>query len=247
MCPSETTDAPEQPMSSNHREFSIGQSNQGCTISAFEFAGGDRPILILAAIHGDEPKSARLANALIETLGNRKAIGQWQEAIAKRASSTIPTITVVPVVNPDGHARRRRKNANDVDLNRNFPTENWQSTPKRHRYHGGPAPASEPETQAIMALVESTRPSLIITIHSINRRRQCNNYDGPARKFAEFLAQYNSYPVKESIGYPTPGSFGTWAGRERNIPTITLELPSHASPKQCITSNLTGLLQFCST
>ena len=33
-----------------------------------------------------------------------------------------------------------------------------------------------------------------------------------------------NYPVEESIGYPTPGSFGTYAGVERNIPTITLEM-----------------------
>ena len=32
------------------------------------------------------------------------------------------------------------------------------------------------------------------------------------------------YPIEESIGYPTPGSFGTWAGIEREILTITLEL-----------------------
>ena len=32
------------------------------------------------------------------------------------------------------------------------------------------------------------------------------------------------YPVEESIGYPTPGSFGTWAGIEKGIPIITLEL-----------------------
>lgn len=31
-------------------------------------------------------------------------------------------------------------------------------------------------------------------------------------------------PLQESIGYPTPGSFGTWAGVEKGIPTITLEL-----------------------
>ena len=34
----------------------------------------------------------------------------------------------------------------------------------------------------------------------------------------------DDYPVEASIGYPTPGSFGTYAGIERQIPTITLEL-----------------------
>ncbi len=53
----------------------------------------------------------------------------------------------------------------------------------------------------------------------------CNNYDGPAGALAEIMARKNHYPVKASIGYPTPGSFGSWAGIDQNIPTITLELP----------------------
>ena len=39
------------------------------------------------------------------------------------------------------------------------------------------------------------------------------------------MANHSGYPVVESIGYPTPGSFGTFAGKIRQIPVITLELP----------------------
>ena len=38
------------------------------------------------------------------------------------------------------------------------------------------------------------------------------------------ISQIINYPIEESIGYPTPGSFGTYAGVERNIPIITLEM-----------------------
>ena len=38
------------------------------------------------------------------------------------------------------------------------------------------------------------------------------------------MSEIINYPTESSIGYPTPGSFGTWAGVERDIPTITLEL-----------------------
>ena len=51
------------------------------------------------------------------------------------------------------------------------------------------------------------------------------NFDGPAEDLAQALSQENGYKVEPSIGYPTPGSFGTYAGIERKIPTITLELP----------------------
>jgi protein MpaA len=50
------------------------------------------------------------------------------------------------------------------------------------------------------------------------------NYDGPAETLAQKISDIIKYPVEASIGYPTPGSFGTYAGVERQIPTITLEL-----------------------
>ena len=50
------------------------------------------------------------------------------------------------------------------------------------------------------------------------------NYDGPAKEIAEKFSEIIRYPAEGSIGYPTPGSFGTYCGVERNIPTITLEL-----------------------
>ena len=50
------------------------------------------------------------------------------------------------------------------------------------------------------------------------------NYDGPAQNIAQKISDIIGYPVEPSIGYPTPGSFGTYCGVERNIPTITLEL-----------------------
>ena len=40
----------------------------------------------------------------------------------------------------------------------------------------------------------------------------------------ERISKIMNYPIEESIGYPTPGSFGTWAGIEKGILTITLEL-----------------------
>ena len=49
-----------------------------------------------------------------------------------------------------------------------------------------------------------------------------------ANKISEII----KYPVEASIGYPTPGSFGTWAGIERNIPTITLELDEEIEAKE---------------
>lgn len=149
---------------------------------------------------------------------------------------------IVPVVNPDGFAIRKRRNANRVDLNRNFPTKNWTLGSRRSRMFGGESPASEPETRALIRFIERSSPDWIITLHSIGLGRYCNNYDGPGKRLAQRLARHNSYPVAATIGYPTPGSFGTWAGVEHRIPMVTLELPSRHSSKQCLHDNVPAIL-----
>ncbi len=210
----------------------LGTSVEGRSIELFR-RGSPRhsTVLVFGGFHGDEPKGVHVARKLIDLLRNEPGAGGRTRWI------------VVPVVNPDGYARRKRRNANRVDINRNFPTKNWQPTPIRSRMYGGDRPGSEPETQTAIAVIRRYRPSMIITIHSINEHRHCNNYDGPARSLAMKMSRRNGYPVRSSIGYSTPGSFGTWAGEERRIPTITLELPSHHSPKRCWEENLAALLQ----
>lgn len=215
----------------------IGRSVEGRPIFCFRAKGfSTNTALILAAMHGDEPKSVHVARQLIELL----------ESTPREFSG--PTWALVPVVNPDGFVRRTRRNARWVDINRNFPTKNWAPGRRRSRMYGGPRAASEPETRAVMRLVERLRPGAIVTIHSIGLGRFCNNYDGPGRRLAMRMARWNGYPVTASIGYPTPGSFGTWAGVERGIPTVTLELPSHESSKRCWESNrdaiLSGVREF---
>lgn len=168
--------------------------------------------------------------------GAKRVDGLGRAATARSAALAAHWL-IVPCVNPDGYERRGRRNARDVDLNRNFPTENWAVGSRRSRMYGGPKAGSEPETRAVMRAVKRHRPAVIVTIHSIDQNRYCVNYDGPARAIARRMAKLNGYPLAASIGYPTPGSFGTWAGIERHIPTITLELPSHQSGKRCWEEN----------
>ena len=211
--------------------FTLGRSVEGRAIDAYAFPGpAKHTVLVLGGFHGDEPKSVFLARRWIDLLR------------ADRAASDNSRWVVVPLVNPDGYAKRKRRNAHQVDINRNFPTQNWTRTSRRSRMYGGPSPASEPETRAVMAVVKRFRPTRIVTIHSIGADRHCNNYDGPGRALALAMRRHNRYPVTASIGYPTPGSFGAWAGVEHNIATITLELPSRYSPKRCWEGNIQALL-----
>lgn len=212
----------------------LGRSVEGRAIEALVWPCPGRPaVVVLGGVHGDEPKGVYVARKLIALL---EADPEAGGAVAW---------VIVPVVNPDGYERRKRRNANRVDVNRNFSTKNWVRTLPSNRMSGGNAPASEPETRAVIELVERYSPHRIISIHSIGRGRYCNNFDGPGEALAKRMQQFNGYPVTGSIGYPTPGSLGCWAGVERSIATITLELPSHHSPKRCWEDNQRALLEAC--
>lgn len=209
----------------------LGRSARGRSIHGFyssrDAHGGT---LILGGFHGDEPKSVHVARKLIEQLNEESPAG-------------MPAWLVVPLVNPDGYEKRHRRNARGVDINRNFPTDDWILGKRNSRMFGGEHSGSESETRAVIRAVEEFRPTRIITIHSISGGRECNNFDGPGRQLAEMLSRLNGYPVTSTIGYPTPGSFGQWAGQAHGIPTITLELPSLDSPKKCWEANRAALLR----
>jgi protein MpaA len=172
-----------------------GRSVEG---RAIEYSG-EGPLLVFGAIHGDEPESAELCR-------------RW----AARAAGV-----VMPVVNPDGLWRGTKDNARGVDLNRNFAARNW-SPAHPHGYFPGERPLSEPESAALASLIEQLQPRLIVSVHQPFR---CVNWDGPAAALAEEMARASGYPARASIGYPTPGSFGSAYGIDRGLPVITLELP----------------------
>ncbi len=140
--------------------------------------------------------------------------------LGRGGTSQKGNLLFIPCLNPDGMQFNKRTNANDVDLNRNYPTKNWQLTEK-NEFFGGESPASEIETKFMVEVLEEYQPELILALHAPFK---IVNYDGPAKEIAEKIGQIINYPVEASIGYPTPGSFGTYCGVERNIPTITLEL-----------------------
>ncbi len=157
--------------------------------------------LIIGVVHGDEPQGEYLIAKYLKNNPNSPHL-------------------FIPCLNPDGKQLKTRTNASKVDINRNFPTKNWVLGEK-DSYFGGNEPASEIETQFLIDTIEKYKPTLVITLHTPYK---VVNYDGPAKEIAQKISDIINYPVEESIGYPTPGSFGTYCGVERNIPTITLEM-----------------------
>ena len=170
-------------------------------------------VLVLGAIHGDELSSAAVAMHWIRLAGETPAQAHWR---------------FIPALNPDGLLNRppRRMNAHGVDLNRNFPTPNWERdaaiywekrTRKDPRRWPGPNPLSEPESRFLFDEIESFKPDLVVSIHA---PLGVLDFDGPAvppsRLGRLYLDQVGIYP----------GSLGNWGGVHKGLPVVTIELPN---------------------
>jgi murein peptide amidase A len=188
----------------------IGRSTLGRPIFARRFGGKGAPLLVMGGIHGDEPATVDL---LVELCGRLERTDD--------RSDRLPPLWLLPAANPDGLARNRKNSERDVDLNRNFPARSF-TTAHAPGYFPGPAPLSEPETQAIAALIAQGPIQGAVAVHA---PFACVNYDGPASAWAEAVAAACGWPAQGDIGYPTPGSFGSWLGVDRGLPILTLELP----------------------
>lgn len=159
-----------------------------------------KKFLIIGVFHGDEPQGEYFINSYLDIT----------QKPGKNALYFIPRL----------NETNTRKNKNNVDLNRNFPTKNWVLS-DNNNYFGGEKPNSEKETQFLVELINENNFDAIITIHSPYK---VINYDGPAESLAQIASKIIGYKTSSDIGYPTPGSFGTYCGVERKIPTLTIEI-----------------------
>lgn len=190
----------------------LGYSHKKRPIELYRFGTGAISVLFLGGVHGDEIEGFTCVERFLKLL----ELGQY-------TLSTELTLSLCPRLNPDGCAQNRRTNEHNVDLNRNLPTANWSGDFKVVRYYPGQAPGSEPENQVLIKLLEDLKPNLIVSLHSYEN--PMTNYDGEiSRAVAEKMSAVNGLAAKGDIGYPTTGSLGNYAGIERNIPTITLEI-----------------------
>ncbi len=204
----------------------IGRSVSGQGIFCYRWPGPGRRVLIVAGTHGNEVEGIVLAEALRAEL---LTSNPYQLNLA-----------VIPNHNPDGVGRLQRVNENSVDLNRNMPTKDWNPQTLDPKYPPGPSAGSEPEVQALLRFLEKFKPEMIISLHSFSNFML--NTNGECQALAEAIQKVNGYKISPSIGYPTPGSLGTWAATDHGIPCLTYELERGLEFKKIIEIHLPSLM-----
>lgn len=199
-------------------EDEAGVSVKGVPIIVQEYppVNGREPmgrVLLIGGIHGDELSSISIVFNWMRTLNqHHSGLFHWK---------------LVPLLNPDGLLRRQhqRQNENGVDLNRNFPTPDWhrlsqkywiERTKKNPRRYPGEQPLSEPESRWLAKLIQDFQPDAIVAVHA---PYGILDFDGPKS------APKQLGHLHLNLLGTYPGSLGNYAGIQKQIPVVTIELP----------------------
>lgn len=206
------------------------QSQQGVPIFHVDQVSkesGAQKVLVFSLIHGDETPAGSVGRFWLERMQKFSPRNSWR---------------VIPVLNPDGVKLKTRTNANKVDLNRNFPTKDWdelalkywksKSASNSRRFPGDKA-ASEPELKCALSHIDDYQPDFVVSIHT---PLNVLDFDGPKVKAPPY-----SYLPWRSLGH-YPGSLGRYLWHERNIPVLTTELKGELPKQEGLMSSLQDVI-----
>ncbi|KAH9691933.1 Carboxypeptidase SOL1 [Citrus sinensis] len=127
------------------RIYSIGKSVSGFPLWVIEISdkpGVEEPepaFKFIGNVHGDEP----VGRELLILLANWICDNHVKDSLARLIVENMH-LHILPSMNPDGYALKRRGNANNIDLNRDFPDQGalvanypWDGTQDKRRYYYG--------------------------------------------------------------------------------------------------------------
>jgi murein tripeptide amidase MpaA len=173
------------------------------------------------------------------------ALSRWLDDISNKRTAPTDTydLIIVPVLNIDGYEiswttdRYQRKNANGVDLNRNYPTHvtnPWIVLPSDEEYPG-PSVFSERESRGIRDYLakENTKIDGYVDVHSYGgevlfpygNTRVPHKDDTKYKIMAKNVASVMGYvPLPAWTGYLAYGMFIDWVSRVYDKPAILFEM-----------------------
>ncbi len=232
----------------------IGKSVDGRNIYGIEIGKGDKVLYLDANVH-----AAEVANTLILMRFLSEIVNNYEEN-DKNIVNILNNVKIaaIPTMNPDGYEiynfgveslnnknlwwyqnkdkinfENIKSNANGVDLNRNFPTQNagmyyvgktlisntsLEKTTEGGKYFNGYSVGSEPETKAAMyfMLKHFKNVYAYINMHSQGRviyagkPNLSNEFNNRCISFANKISNYNNYTVygldAEEVGEGNDGS-----------------------------------------
>lgn len=234
--------------------YKIGTSVDNRNIYGVEIGFGDKVIFLDANIHAAETANTPI---LVQFMSDVVNLYENSNKSIKQALNEYK-LAIMPCINPDGYEiftkgiesisnkelwvyKNKNKinfdnlksNANGVDINRNFPTQNaglyykskkllynvsLEKNTGSKAYFGGNVLGSEPETKAAMLFMLKHYKNIIyyINLHSQGRviysgkPNLSDEFNNVSRKFASNISAINNYTIfdieSEEVGEGNDGS-----------------------------------------
>jgi serine/threonine-protein kinase len=209
----------------------IGRSVLGTPIEIVRFGSGSNSVLFVGGLHaGSAPSTVSLA---------QRAITYFTYNLDLIPATV--TLYVIPNANPDSPYApgelSGRLNANKVDLNRNWDcrwTENARWRGNIVPGSGGPAPFSEPETQALKDFILQTHPVVAVFWEAraqdgLSSPGTCGSRPLVSLPPAEIYGIAAGYPIAdfEDLTNQVLNGDGTNWIDQQGIPAIAILLPEY--------------------
>ncbi|GAB4845184.1 suppressor of los1-1 [Ancistrocladus abbreviatus] len=140
------------------RIYSIGKSVNGFPLWVMEISdnpGREEPepaFKFIGNVHGDEP----VGRELLLRLANWLCDNYLKDTLATQIVEHVH-LHILPSMNPDGFALKRRGNANNIDLNRDFPDQFFDMNDELE--------ARQPETKAVIRWSQRVRFTASASLH----------------------------------------------------------------------------------
>lgn len=145
-------------------------------------------------------------------------------------------VWLVPALNVDGVAAGTRWNANGVDLNRNFPW-GWRED------DGGPAPLSEPESAAAVALIDRLQPDIVVWVHQ--PYGYVSSVGGSDDAWEQAWSAGSGLPVREDVIQHGGGE--TWSHFDAGLESMLIEIDSWDATPEIVDAQRAGFESFLAT
>lgn len=118
----------------------IGKSVENRSVFSVQFGHGKTKILMWSQMHGNESTTTKAVLDVLHYLNEstEEIVADWQEKF---------TLTILPILNPDGAFYYTRVNANQVDLNRDAVN------------------LTQPESKILRQVLEEVKPDFAFNLH----------------------------------------------------------------------------------
>ena len=171
-----------------------GLSSEGRPIPLLRVGAGPTGILLWSQMHGDEPAATAALLDLLNWLGAHRA-----DPTVQRILSGL-TLWIIPMLNPDGTERTQRRNAQEIDINRDALR------------------LASPEARFLKAARERAQPALGFNLHNQNPMLRAG------REGAQAAISVLSVPGDDADSI-TPGT-----RRTRQLAVLTRQLAETYAP-----------------